>query len=282
MSLYNTYGIAWKGSSFLVIGRTVPANSSEQSETYEPKKIYNYSATGELLGYYEPPLGIHAYGAVMFDGYLFYCDYGEQGVADGSVKKIELDPTIDTQLQASSVEFKGMDILVRWTLSDISENATFKVFRAVVSSGVFTRVDKGNIIREGLIFSFTDDSAEKDISYRYRVTVLDENDEKVLFETGPVLAPAGTLALYPNYPNPFNPATVIRYDIPERSHVRLEIFDAAGRRLKTLVDDMQEKGPKTVSWNGIDNKGNMLASGVYFSRLTVGKETRSQKLLMLR
>ncbi len=67
-----------------------------------------------------------------------------------------------------------------------------------------------------------------------------------------------------------------------RARWRLEVFDAAGRRLRTLVDGVQEKGPQTVSWDGTDNKGNALASGIYFCRLTAGKEVRSQKLLMLR
>jgi hypothetical protein len=88
--------------------------------------------------------------------------------------------------------------------------------------------------------------------------------------------------LYQNYPNPFNPMTDIRYYLPRRCRVTLEIFDTAGRRIARLVDRDQDTGYRTVAWNGRDHRGRMVASGVYYYRLTAGEETISRKMVLLR
>ena len=74
-------------------------------------------------------------------------------------------------------------------------------------------------------------------------------------------------ALHQNYPNPFNPITVVRYDLPQASTVMLNIYDILGQEVKTLVNEAQDLGYKTVVWNSTNNFGNQVATGVYFYRL---------------
>jgi hypothetical protein len=75
-------------------------------------------------------------------------------------------------------------------------------------------------------------------------------------------------ALHPNAPNPFNPATVITYDLPEQAAVRLRVFDVAGRLVRVLVADQQaEAGRNKVTWDGRDDTGRCVAAGVYFCRM---------------
>ncbi len=284
MPLYNTYGIGWNGHSFIVAGRTVP-NDPDGSPPPEPKKLYNYATNGTLLGYYEPELGPYTYGIEVLGDYLYVCDYGAiqgDGSADGTVKKLRLNPTIATLLQSVDLEVSESGIIIKWKVSEIDEDVAFSVSRSDIARGVFEELSNADVVRDGFVFTFVDSDYENGVRYRYRINVLDENGERVLFETESVAAPANILTLYSNYPNPFNPMTTIRYDLPCVSHVKLEIYDVAGRRLKTLIDGMQEKGPQTVSWDGTDNRGNSLASGVYFCRITAGKESCSRKLLMLR
>jgi len=69
-----------------------------------------------------------------------------------------------------------------------------------------------------------------------------------------------------NYPNPFNPSTTIRYGVPEASHVALTVFDIGGRQVTTLVDGYREPGYHRVVWNGRSDRGNPVASGVFFVR----------------
>jgi len=93
--------------------------------------------------------------------------------------------------------------------------------------------------------------------------------------------PAG-LKLYQNYPNPFNPTTVIRYDLPTDGRVKLEIYNVRGQRVITLIDEYQNAGSKTVTWNGTDRKGVEVASGVYFYRLREGSNSEIRKMVLLR
>jgi hypothetical protein len=84
-------------------------------------------------------------------------------------------------------------------------------------------------------------------------------------------------ALLQNYPNPFNPTTTIRYDLSTKSYVKLIIFDALGRVVAHLVDDVQYANRYSVEWN-VTN----LPSGVYFYRLQTSNFTLSKKLILLR
>jgi hypothetical protein len=80
-----------------------------------------------------------------------------------------------------------------------------------------------------------------------------------------------------NYPDPFNPTTSIRYDIPVASEVRLVVFDGLGRLVSVLVDERKEAGSYEAIFNGAD-----ISSGVYFYRLQAGAYFASKKLLLLR
>jgi len=77
-------------------------------------------------------------------------------------------------------------------------------------------------------------------------------------------------ALMQNAPNPFNPTTVVAYDLPKPAHVRLEIFNVLGQRVRTLVDNNQPAGTQSVTWDGNDNSGASVASGIYFYRISAG------------
>jgi uncharacterized delta-60 repeat protein len=84
-------------------------------------------------------------------------------------------------------------------------------------------------------------------------------------------------ALEQNYPNPFNPSTVIRYSLPLAGPVTLKVYDLLGREVNTLVDENQDAGYKSVSWDA-----RALPSGVYFYRLLAGSHTETRKLMILK
>lgn len=89
-------------------------------------------------------------------------------------------------------------------------------------------------------------------------------------------------ALYQNAPNPFNPTTEIRYDVPAAGgRVTLRIYDAAGRLVRTLVDAAQAAGEKRAAWDGRNNWGHRVATGVYFYRMTAPGFSNTRKMVLL-
>lgn len=89
-------------------------------------------------------------------------------------------------------------------------------------------------------------------------------------------------AIYPNYPNPFNPNTTLAYDLPVACHVTLEIYNLLGQHVVSLVDRTESAGSKEVIWNGQDKQANPVTSGIYFYRLTAGHFQAGGKMLMLK
>ena len=84
------------------------------------------------------------------------------------------------------------------------------------------------------------------------------------------------------WPNPFNPQTVIRYDNPAPGLVTLTIHDIAGRCVRTLVNEVIERGSWDVAWDGCDEAGRELASGVYFARVQADRAATAHKLTLVR
>jgi len=89
-------------------------------------------------------------------------------------------------------------------------------------------------------------------------------------------------ALLPNVPNPFNPATEIAFNLPNECRVELSIYNAIGSKVRTLVDETLPGGHHTVVWDGRDNTGKPVPTGVYFYRLTSDEFTSTRKMLLLK
>jgi len=87
--------------------------------------------------------------------------------------------------------------------------------------------------------------------------------------------------LYANYPNPFNPATHIAYDLPQELKVRIEVFDLLGRQVCTLVDETKQAGKYIVTWNGRDQSGKVVSSGIYMYRITAGTYSATRTMVFL-
>jgi len=90
-----------------------------------------------------------------------------------------------------------------------------------------------------------------------------------------------SFALGHNYPNPFNPATTIPYDLGESAQIEISIFNVRGQRVKELLDAFQPAGSYAIRWDGKDEKGRALAGGIYFLRMQAGQSQQSVKLVLL-
>jgi hypothetical protein len=89
-------------------------------------------------------------------------------------------------------------------------------------------------------------------------------------------------ALRQNVPNPFNPVTTIQYELPEAAHVRIDVFNLAGRLVKTVVDEGQVPGYKSAVWDGTNTDGQKVASGVYLYRMQAGSYVSQKTMVLLK
>jgi hypothetical protein len=107
----------------------------------------------------------------------------------------------------------------------------------------------------------------------------------VVVDTGSGIddGPRGLNRLDVNYPNPFNPTTTIRFEVAATGRATLRIYDVQGRLITTLVDDVRERGIEyRVTWDGRDDDGRAVASGVYFARLEAAGFAQTRKMVLLR
>lgn len=87
--------------------------------------------------------------------------------------------------------------------------------------------------------------------------------------------------LYQNFPNPFNPATQIKYSLARSTHVTLKIYNLQGQEVRTLVNQLRPAGSQQVVWDGKDQRGEPVMSGVYFYRIRAGEFVKSRKMILL-
>ena len=90
------------------------------------------------------------------------------------------------------------------------------------------------------------------------------------------------LVLYPNFPNPFNPSTTISYQLPKNSKVELTIYNLKGQKVQTLTNEFKDKGNHTVTWEGDDELGNPVTSGIYFYKLKADDFQKVKKMILMK
>jgi hypothetical protein len=91
-----------------------------------------------------------------------------------------------------------------------------------------------------------------------------------------------TNKLFQNYPNPFNPTTTIEYEVGKNSNVDITVYNVMGKRVKRLVDENKSPGHYQATWDGITDRGETVASGVYFYRIQIGNFRAVKKMVLLK
>ncbi|MEE9269164.1 MAG: FlgD immunoglobulin-like domain containing protein, partial [Candidatus Krumholzibacteria bacterium] len=175
----------------------------------------------------------------------------------------------------------GSHVEVSWRLIDIEGELTFNVSRRSGSSERYARVHDPEIIRNGDEFVFVDRSTEPATRYYYLVTIKEDGSVVSSFETA-TTTPLLKFALGQNHPNPFNPATRIDFAVDQKGPVHLAIYDISGKLVRTLINRRMRSGPHSEEWDGRDNGGRAVASGIYFYRLTAGKKSLARKAVLLK
>jgi YVTN family beta-propeller protein len=176
--------------------------------------------------------------------------------------------------------------VVRWQTAFESGTDGFRVMRAESQDGVYRALGNAPVPAQGVSgqgssYAYRDGTIHANTKYYYKLR------EVVAGEDGADFGPFAVefrvqFALDPNVPNPFNPTTTIRYSIAQAGDVNLVIYDVTGRLVRTLVNEKQQPNTYRVVWNGVNDHGQPVASGMYFYKLTAGKYHQTRKMMLLK
>ena len=140
-----------------------------------------------------------------------------------------------------------------------------------------------SLIRGDGSYSFLDTNVKAGLTYYYEVENVSLMGQSSRFTLTSIKTPVPQkFELYQNYPNPFNPSTEIKFDIPAASAVYLSIYNILGREVRVLVDNYLSAGTFTIIWDGRDDTGTPVSSGLYFYRFSADNFSERRKMILLK
>ncbi len=173
-------------------------------------------------------------------------------------------------------------IEVSYSVSGLDPGERIIVTKASSIQGPWIEPEWRSSNTSGNEFHLLDSSVEAGGKYYYRIESVTKSGSVSVLYTGSAVAQARRLILYQNIPNPFNPTTSISFYVPERMRVEMGIYNASGKLVRTLASHPFSAGYKTLSWDGRDNRGGSVASGIYFYKLKAGTKTLTRKMALIR
>ncbi len=197
---------------------------------------------------------------------------------------IHIDGGGSVPVLISSFDARVVDrgVEVSWVLQSDEALDTYTLFRRQEGADNPIVISQG---RADGARSYLDTSVDAATTYHYELLIRTADGDEFRSRIATAATQSISLSLGQNHPNPFNPQTVIPYQLPASSkseRVRLWILDISGRVVKTLVDENQAGGSYRVEWTGKDDRGESVSSGVYFYVLDFGGERRTRKLVLLK
>ncbi len=177
----------------------------------------------------------------------------------------------------------GQSVILSWKTISETNNLGFEVQRS--SDNINFRkigfVQGSGMQREPVTYQFVDRNLPIS-SYYYRLKQIDYRGDFKYYNLGEIIvSPPKSVELYPNYPNPFNSGTAISYDLPQKSFVNINIFDILGNKVRTLVKTEQNAGHHQTKWDGRNDFGSRVASGIYLYQLKVNNNFKKFRKMIL-
>jgi hypothetical protein len=227
-------------------------------------------------------------GSVPITGTIAFAVPGSYTVTGGRIASLDygsgdIEVTEVTSVLVSTFEAEPANagISLRWAIQTDEQIRGFRLYRETDRQNVLSIIASESEL-SGEVRSYVDGDVRGGHTYGYVLGVIKMDGREVQSQSVQVIAKRFELTLSQNHPNPFNPATTIFFTLPEKTRVHLAIYDVAGRLVATLVDGSLDEGLHTAKWEGRNNNGSQVSSGVYFYRLVAGKQILTKKMVLLR
>ena len=217
--------------------------------------------------------------------------------SDGFIKtfSVQSDGTLPVELTSFELlETRNNGITLQWVTESEINNLGFNLDRKtpitdwiqIASYVTHPELQGQGSVSHQTIYTFTDNTMQENESYDYRLSDVDYHGN-VEYHSLQLMGVSSSniskqFILYPNYPNPFNPVTTIRYDLSKESFVDITIYDMLGNVVCNLVNANESSGYKSIQWNATNNQGEPLSAGVYLYKIQAGDFIDTKKMILLK
>jgi len=199
-------------------------------------------------------------------------------------EKFYLDVPVDVQLAVFTGKTIVGSIQLDWETVSENGNAGFNIYRSLSPDYGFEKINSKLIPSSGdMKYTFEDRNVEPGKTYYYKlesVNILGITEQYEVLQVTAMLPKE--FVLHQNYPNPFNPYTKIEYQLPKITKVTLKIFNILGQEIKTLVNQEQEPGNYQIMWDGTNNLGIKVSSGIYLYLFKGDGFVQTKKMILLK
>jgi M6 family metalloprotease-like protein len=195
---------------------------------------------------------------------------------------LTLNSVVSTRLVSAHVDVIGDAVRLRYVLMEREPGETVRLQRANGTTTDFRLLAADLEPASGDEYTYLDRDVEPGRTYSYLLESRTADGELRELHRAVATVPSRELVLDQNVPNPFNPRTSIRFYLPSRTDVRLDVYDVRGALVRSLSRGAYNSGPHAVEWDGTDNAGHQVASGFYVYRLVTNERALSRKMLLLK
>ena len=279
----DTYLIAFKDSGKDAWLTTINVSSDGSTITKVDEVEHDTNNCGEFsLAKLDSDTFVLAYSRENNTGILKTFSVATDGTLPVELTSFEL---LDTRndgitlqwVTESEINNLGFNLDRKTPITDWSQIASYVTHPSLQGQGS---------VSHQTIYTFTDNTVLDNESYDYRLSDVDY-DGNVEYHSLQLMGVSSSnipeqFVLYPNYPNPFNPVTTIRYDLSKESFVDITIYDMLGNVVYDLVNTNQSYGYKSIQWNATNNQGEPVSAGVYLYKIQAGDFVDTKKMILLK
>ncbi len=205
------------------------------------------------------------------------------------------DNSLPVQLNSFTARCLEQGIELHWQTESELQNVGFIIYKKLKEDSNWTEIasyqtdkalqGKGNS-SQGSKYHFVDSDVTENQTYLYRLADCDLSGKVTLHPSIEITFVKQnlpkTFTVRNAYPNPFNPTITIKYGVPKKTRVKMEIYDLRGRKVVTLVQGWQEPGWHAITWDGLNRLGKMVSSGTYIVRIKALGKIISRKIVLLK
>jgi hypothetical protein len=225
------------------------------------------------VAYYD--LGGNAIDLFVDDRFVYACG------SDVGLYILDFDESVEVLITSFSARPANDGIELRWEISADERIAGFKLLRVPATGGNGVILPpEGMLPASATSYVDTEDLAAGE--YLYTLIVVKPGGTEVRSQKVSVKLDVVPLMLRQNYPNPFSASTEIGFSIDRKSNVTLSIYDVTGKRIHTILNRAMPPGIYLEQWDGRDENGKSVASGIYFYRLKTGQKALTRKMVLMR